>query len=123
MFKRPSPGGDLVEDLIHSLSPFTADETFTTRLLLEESHKVLGQVDHAGVLIHHDHSTRTHDRSRLGQALVIDGKMKHLGRDAPTRWAPCLYGLDVSLTDLSVADFIDDPINSDPHRDFDQSRI
>src|SRR5512139_2281396 len=98
MFKRPSPGGDVIEDLIHSLSPFAADEALTTRLLLEESHKVLGHVDHAGVLIHDDHSTRTHDRSRLGQAFIVDGQMKHPGRDAPTRWTSCLYGLDVSLT-------------------------
>ncbi len=75
--------GDVVEDLVHPLCPFAAREALATRLILEKAHEVLGHIDHAGVLVHDDHAARAHDRSRLGQAVVVDGQIKHPGGNTP----------------------------------------
>ncbi|KUG23941.1 hypothetical protein ASZ90_006239 [hydrocarbon metagenome] len=63
---------DVFKNFIHPLRSFTAGETFATGLVFKKIHKIFGNVHHAGVLVHNNHATRSHDGSDLCQAVVID---------------------------------------------------
>jgi len=51
---------DPIEYGNHFADPLTAWQAFAAGFFLEELHEIPGDVDHARILIHHDHSARTH---------------------------------------------------------------
>ena len=62
-----------------------------------KAHVILGEIHHAGVLIHHDHAAGAHDGSGLGQAVVIDRQVEHARRDAAAGRPAGLHRLDARL--------------------------
>src|SRR3990170_7201194 len=52
--------GDVGEDLTHPAASLPAGDTLPAGLLLGEGEEVFGHVYHAGVLVHHHQSPRTH---------------------------------------------------------------
>ena len=88
------PSRDPLDDLPHPLRPFPAGNALAAGLVAEEIQEILGDIDHAGLLVHDDHAARAHDRAGLGQALVIDGQVEHLLGQAAARRAAGLDGLE-----------------------------
>ncbi len=108
---------------MHPLRSLAAGEALAARLVLEEAHEVLGDVHHAGVLVHDDHAARTHDRPGLPQAVEVDGKIEALGRYATTRRAAGLHGLDFRPGGGAAADVVDHLAEGHPERHLDQSGV
>ena len=48
--------GDIGQDLQHPLDPFAAGIALAARFLFEKVQKIARHIDHAGVLVHHDHA-------------------------------------------------------------------
>ena len=123
MFGSPASPRDVVQDLVHPLRALAAGEALAARLVAEKVHKVLGDVHHARRFIHHDHPAGTHDRTGLGQRVVVDRQIKPAGGNAAAGRAAGLHCLDLRLARRPAADVVDDLADRDPHRHLDQSGV
>ncbi len=68
------------ENLAHPLKPFPAWHTLAARLAFKEIDEVTRHIDHAGILIHHDHAAGTHHRAVFGEALVVHRQIEQAFR-------------------------------------------
>ena len=109
------------ENFEHPLGADTAEGALATGLCLSEGEEELGDIDHAGRFIHNDQPARAHDRTGLGDLLVVDLGIAHRGGNTSARWTAHLDGLESFVVYDAVADSKYDLIDRHPHRDFDQS--
>src|SRR5208283_365961 len=111
------------QDLEQGLAALAACAALAARLVVGELDEELGDIHHAGVFIHNNHSARTHHRAHFLQALVIDGKIDELAGDATARRSACLHRLELLLVGNAPADLVDDVAQGDAHRDLDQAGV
>ncbi len=74
--------GDPLEQVVHLHRTRPARGALAAALIHGELHEELGDVGHADLVVHDDETAGAHDRSELTQALVVDGCVEELGRDA-----------------------------------------
>ncbi len=102
---------------------FSAGETFAAGFILQKIHKIFGDVNHAGIFIHNNHAARTHNRAGIGQAFVINGQIKHIGRNTSPGRSACLNRLYLSLAYRAATDIVDNFLDSHSHWYFDKAGI
>ena len=107
-------------ELIYSLA---AGDTLPAGLLHQELEEVLRHVDHAGAIVHHDHSAGAHHGARLRKRIEIDGKIEIVLSEASTRRAACLHGLEWSPVYYSAAYPEDDIAQLGAHGNLDETGI
>ena len=117
------PMRNILENLKHALGAFAACEAFPARLILEETHEVLGHIDHARVVIHDDHAAGSHDRTRGDKTVIVDRKIEHARRNTPAGGSARLHSLDLRPPDRPSSDIVDNMIDRFSHRDFHQARV
>ncbi len=100
-----------------------AGDALAARLLAAEVHEVLGDVDHAGGVVHDDHAARAHERAHGGERLVVDRHVEELGGDAAARRAAGLDRLERPAVDDPAADVEDDLAQRRAHRDLYQAGV
>ncbi|OPY72185.1 MAG: hypothetical protein A4E62_00951 [Syntrophorhabdus sp. PtaU1.Bin002] len=86
--------GNLVKQLHHVTRPYPAGNTFATRFLLGKIEKILSHINNARILIHHNKSSGSHDRSDRREGFIIYRKIKELFRKASSGWATRLNRLE-----------------------------
>src|SRR5690606_26798520 len=74
--------GDVGENPVHLDGPAAAWTALAAAFIHAEFHEKLGHVRHAAGLVHHDEATGTHDGTKLGKALVVDGDVQVVSRNA-----------------------------------------
>src|ERR1022692_4663652 len=114
---------DLGEQFVHLVSSHAARNTLAAGLSHAEVHEVLGHVDHAGTVVHHDHSAGTHDGTDPGQRFVIDRHIEKFRRDATAGRPAGLHRLILTAVGNATADLEDDLAQGDAHGDFHQPGI
>src|SRR5512135_636360 len=65
-------GGDIREYPEHLPDAFAARNTFAAGLIRKEAEKIPGHINHAGIFIHDDHATGTHDGADFSQFVKVD---------------------------------------------------
>ena len=63
---------DTIEDVEHMASTDSAGHTFAARFILSELQEVLGDIDHAVAVVHHDQTARSHYRSCFLYGIEVD---------------------------------------------------
>src|SRR5215470_4951049 len=114
---------NFLEQTIHLIRPHAARDTFAAGFGHAEIHEVLGDVHHAGGLVHDDHSAGTHDRSSLSQGLIIDWHVQILGRQTTSGRAARLYGLELTTVWDTATHIENNFAQSDAHRNFDETCV
>ena len=113
----------LLEGFQGSPEPLAARSAFAARFFRQEGDEVAGDIHHAGLIVHDDHSARTHHGSRFRQAVEIDRHVEvGFGQAAAGRSAG-LHCLELSSSGNASADIEDDLAQRNPHRDFDQAGV
>ncbi len=103
--------------------PGPAGDALATRLVHAKFHEEAGDVNHVCLLIHHDHSTRAHDRTDGDERLVVDRCVEVLGRNAAAGWASRLHGLDFAALRSTSAHDLDDVPKRRAHSHLDQPGV
>ena len=67
----PLTVGDTVENVEHLRDSLSAGGTFTAGFVPQKGEKILCHVDHAGVLVHDNHTTRPHHGAMPGQFIKV----------------------------------------------------
>ena len=107
--------------LVHLHGADAAGHAFAAALVHAEFHEELGDVDHAGTLVHDDQAAGAHDRAQGPQAFVVDRRVQMGGRDAAAGGTAGLRGLEGKAVRNAAADVEDDLAQRDAHRHFDQA--
>ncbi len=89
---------------------------------LDELHEELGDVDHAGGLVHHHQAAGAHDRAEVLERLVIGGDVQVRLGDAAAGGAADLHGLVRLAVGNAAADVEDDLAQRGAHGHFHQAR-
>ena len=69
--------------------------------------EVPGDVDHAGVVVEHDHAAGAHDRAGRGEALVVDRRVEELVAEAAAGGSAGLHRLELAAWQHAAADVVD----------------
>ena len=69
------------QNIYHLFSSNPAWHTLSARFLLGKVQKILGHINHTCILIHDDHSPRTHDRPGFSERVIVNGKIQLLDRN------------------------------------------
>src|SRR5262249_3711696 len=111
------------QDAVHLVGTDATGDTLSARLGHAEVHEVLGDIDHAGTLVHHDHAARSHDRSGLRQRFVIDRHIEAIGGQTAAGRPPGLHSFELATFRDASTNFVDHLAQGDSHRDFDEPGI
>ena len=95
---------DIGQNLEHLPDAFTARSALAARFIRQEIEKVFGDIDHAGVFIHHDHAAGTHDGADFGQFVKVDSYIQELFRNTSSRRTAGLHCLELFASRDAAAD-------------------
>ena len=94
--------GDFVELLEQPLGAHPAGGAFAAGLINREFQEELGDVHHAGVLVHDDQAAGTHHGADGDEVVIVDGGVDQARGDAAARGAAGLRGLELLAVRLEV---------------------
>ena len=114
---------DIFKYLVHSLGSLATGKALPARFVFEKIHEIPGDVDHAGFLVHDDHSAGTHDRSGFDQAVVIDREIEHSLWNAPPRRPTRLNRFDRRFSDGPAPHVFNHFPDRNAHRHFNETRV
>src|SRR5579885_2335921 len=110
---------DVLEYVVHMHCADAAGNTLAAGFALAEVHKELGNIHHAGAVVHHDEATRSHNGADFRQRLVVDGHVEELLWDASSRGASGLGSFEIAAIGDSTSKFEDDLPQGYSHGNFD----
>ena len=116
----PPSFSDSCQDLQQRIAAVAARAALPAGLVIGELNEELGDIDHAGVFIHHNHSAGTHHGAHFLQALVVNREIDVAIRDAAPRRTARLHRLELFAARDAAADVVDDLAQCDPHGNLDQ---
>ncbi len=106
------------QNLEHLPDALAAWGAFAARFGGKEIEKILRDIDHAGVFIHHDHAARAHDGADFGQLVEVDFRIQILRGNAASRRTARLDRLELLAIGNAAAQLVDDVSQGDAHGDF-----
>ncbi len=119
----PLTFADPVEDVVACASADTAGCTFTARFIHCEFKVELGDVNHAVIFIHDNHTAGSHHRADGLKAFVVDRRIKECRRNTSAGRASGLRGFKFLAAGNTAADIVDDVAQGRSHRDFNQTGV
>ena len=103
--------------------PVAARGAVAARLGGQEAQEVLGDVHHAGVLVHHDHAAGTHHRALGHERVEVHRHVELVRRQAAAGGAAGLHGLERLAAGDAAADAEDDLAQRHAHRHLDEAGV
>ena len=101
-FHRGLAFDDEVEQVEHLLGAFAAKHAFAARFVLRELHEEPGDLDHAGLFVHHDETAGTDHGPHLAQVVKIHRQVEVFLGQATAGGTADLYGLEAVLAEFAV---------------------
>ncbi|OPZ46054.1 MAG: hypothetical protein BWY94_00921 [Actinobacteria bacterium ADurb.BinA094] len=114
---------DTVERLEHAFGAEAAGDALAAALVLGELEEETRQVDHAGLVVDHDHAAGADDGAGRGQRLVVDRRVEQAGRHAAAGGAAELDGLELAAVLDAAADVEDDLAQGGAHRHLGEAAV
>ncbi len=94
ILRLPLAVADAGQDIQHHLGSPAAGQTLATRLLLDKIHEIARQVHHTRGFVGDHQPAGAHNRSQVGQRVVINRRVQVLGGDAAPGRSADLDGLE-----------------------------
>ena len=123
ILERAVAGRDLVEHFEKASRTDTARRALAAALVDREVEEEARDVDHAGRVVHDDHTAGAHHSADLDQVVIIDRQIEILRRDAAAGRTAGLNGLKLSAVRDAAADVIDDLAERGAHRDLNEAGV
>ncbi|MBA7684330.1 hypothetical protein ES703_92723 [subsurface metagenome] len=117
----PIAFGDFREHSEQVLGAHPARCAFSARFIVGKFEEVPGDIHHARVLVHDDHTAGTHDGPGFGKFFEINRKLDKLLRETPARRAAGLDRLEFLAVRNAAADVVYDILQGNAHRHFDEA--
>ena len=106
---------DLVQQLQQTLGAHAARRALAAAFVYGEFQEELGNIHHAGVLVHDDEAAGAHHAADGKQVVVVDGCVDETGRDAAAGGAARLRGFEFFAARDAAADLLDDGAQRGAH--------
>ena len=100
-----------------------AGHALAAALLGGELEEELGEVDHAGAVVHDDHAAGAHHGAGGDQALEVDRRVEQVGGQAAAGRAAELHGLELAAGQHAAADVEDDLAQRGAHGHLDEAAV
>ena len=111
------------KDFQHTLRAFAAGSTFTAGFRLRKVQEELGNVNHAGILVHNNKATTAHHSTGSNQGIIIDRQIQHAFRQTAAGRTADLYSLKLFAVGNAAADIINNLAHGNTHRHLCQTGV
>ena len=115
--------GNLLQHLQQAAGADPAGGAFAAAFIHGKFQEELGDIHHAGVLVHDDQTAGAHHRTDGDQVVVVDGGIDERSRDAAAGGASGLRRLEFLAVRDAATDILDDLPQGGAHRDLHQAGV